>query len=510
MKQLTILLFAAVFYHHVDAQVFVDKFDKPDTSRHFYCGNSIIEKPEKFYEIGNGKMSVNNKDKAKTMYILYNNAIDPDSIIEIYTQIELLKGSGSIGIYTGLRCYNFVIHPYGKWENPDCFRGHFYNKVDDIPENELDTKNSRFFDIYVSIRKFSATENEIEIRVNGKDLGYGIFEKMDKNIEQGFIIPPSTEAVIHSFKLDAFFMNQYNPDDLVTKGIMLVGLKKFNDAREVFEKSLKLKPENGLAWHCLAECLLRLNEFEHVCEYYDNAIKCNFSISIERKEIVCNEMEYFSTGYKLLKQSSYNEALKEFNKAQTANPDFGKIYVYRSICYMYLDENEKALQDMDKAMKYEENKYFMDTLYFVRSLVNTNRNYILAAIDDLTKCTELNPEYGLAYRNRGILYIKEKEFNKAYEDLNRYLSDYDKKDEFANYGMGRVKYAKGDYHDAVLYFNTGLQPQPAYQKDYYYYRGQAYLYQYKYEQGCNDIRKAKDMGHEGAIIVFKDKCMEYR
>lgn len=93
------------------------------------------------------------------------------------------------------------------------------------------------------------------------------------------------------------------------------------------------------------------------------------------------------------------------------------------------------------------------------------------AIVDLTKSIELNPNFSLAYFNRGNLHCKERSFKKGIDD----------------------------YTEAIK-----IDQLP----EAYYNRGLTLIFLKETEKGCLDISKAGEMGIEEAYNVIKRFCVD--
>src|SRR5206468_266182 len=76
---------------------------------------------------------------------------------------------------------------------------------------------------------------------------------------------------------------------------------------------------------------------------------------------------YVSRGIALYKDSKYNDALNDFNKAVELRPDYPLAFFNRGALFANLKRNDEALLDFDK-------------------------------------CIELKPDYVQAYNNRGVVY----------------------------------------------------------------------------------------------------------
>jgi len=90
--------------------------------------------------------------------------------------------------------------------------------------------------------------------------------------------------------------------------------------------------------------------------------------------------------------NKYNLAINDFNKLIKINPFDYKAYFSRGNSYRHIAMNQmvnKAIPDFNKA------------------------------ISDFTKTIELKPDFGLAYKNRGICFYIDDRFAKALTDIKK-------------------------------------------------------------------------------------------
>ena len=130
------------------------------------------------------------------------------------------------------------------------------------------------------------------------------------------------------------------------------------------------------------------------------------------------------------------------------------------------------------------------------------------AIVDFTKAIELNPDYAIAYNNRGVAYYLKKEYESAIVDFTKAIElNPDYAIAYNNRGMAygvkgevdgsttrpdvpssklAVIRAIKDYNPAI-----GLNPELA---PAYYNRGVAWLRLREWERAKSDLTVARDMG----------------
>jgi tetratricopeptide (TPR) repeat protein len=145
---------------------------------------------------------------------------------------------------------------------------------------------------------------------------------------------------------------------------------------------------------------------------------------------------------------------------------------YESLVYMGIYYNEKGLVDsalntFSTAIQLNPNKY---ATYYNRAAIYKQLKNWDAMVADLDAAIRINPNYAEAYSERGNLYGNFGKFDKAWIDYDRYVN---------------------------------LRPDDA---TGYFYRGQASAFIGKKVEGCNDLRKAVEMGLPEAQAKYQQLC----
>ena len=157
---------------------------------------------------------------------------------------------------------------------------------------------------------------------------------------------------------------------------------------------------------------------------------------------------YGNRGFYYKRQNKLAEAIADFTEAIKLKPDEGRTYFNRALTYMLMNNNEDATADFDKAIKLEPKQAI---LYAYRTQTKLMMKDTAGSIADATKCLQLdstnmdayntlatiedgrkqykeceqhltlalkyNPKFALGYKNRGLLYMQEKQMDKACADF---------------------------------------------------------------------------------------------
>ncbi len=142
--------------------------------------------------------------------------------------------------------------------------------------------------------------------------------------------------------------------------------------------------------------------------------------------------------------------------------------------------------------------YTKATLYNPNSAFSFNnlgnlkfyRDDVESSIDDYTKAIELKPDYGKAYINRGVAYIRLGSYNHAVTDLTSAIKVTDSaKTAEAYSNRGAAYYHLGLYSDAIRDYTKAIEVNPLY-PGALYNRGVAYDDQGLFEKALADYTQA--------------------
>ncbi|MBI2486341.1 MAG: tetratricopeptide repeat protein [Deltaproteobacteria bacterium] len=124
---------------------------------------------------------------------------------------------------------------------------------------------------------------------------------------------------------------------------------------------------------------------------------------------------------KALKIDPFDTAAKEALKvieAAISNKIKSKtaIHLFKGIEHDNKDKLDKAITEFNKAIKIDPS-YAED--YFTRGTTYDTKGQCDNAISDLSKAIELNPGYAEAYNNRGITYVNKGQYDQAISDFTK-------------------------------------------------------------------------------------------
>ena len=158
---------------------------------------------------------------------------------------------------------------------------------------------------------------------------------------------------------------------------------------------------------------------------------------------------------------------------------------------VYLKKGDEAKDAQEKLSHYSK-AIEIDPNYAIaynnRGSVYYDRDEYRLALNDYNKAIAILPDYAIALNNRGMVYLIKRDYEKALKDFSKAIEfkhDY----AYAYNNRGMVYYDKNDDDQALNDFNKAIKLN----RDYIYSynnRGNVYYRQKNYEAAINDYTKA--------------------
>ena len=227
-----------------------------------------------------------------------------------------------------------------------------------------------------------------------------------------FFKPPVNFGLIHE------------ADRLFQQGLALLNQGSLEQAREIFEKVVKINPKHFDAFHLLGIIAAQCKEFESADELFEKAIKLNRN----------NPYFYCNRGNVLNELKQFKNAISHYNKAISINKDYALAYLNKSIALCDLELFEEALSSVDKAIQVKSN---YAEAYYQRGNVLDKLQRFDESLASYDKAIELKQDYAEAYSNRGAVLNELKRFDES-------LASYDKAIEL------KVDYAEAFYNRGMV------------------------------------------------------------
>jgi tetratricopeptide (TPR) repeat protein len=205
------------------------------------------------------------------------------------------------------------------------------------------------------------------------------------------------------------------------QGIAYSNLKKYNLAKQSFDKSIELMPDFAMGYFNRGNVFKELNEYPKSIADYTKAIefKKDYAMAYFNRGVVRakigqqeaaiedydkalkynprNSLAYYNRGnaYRVIKK--YQKAIADYDRATAINPGYSLAMFNRGLCRAALDQHREAIVDYDKAIAVDSKNY----LFFNGKGVSLHALKMYPeAIVSYSNSISLNPKFGQAYFNR--------------------------------------------------------------------------------------------------------------
>ena len=180
----------------------------------------------------------------------------------------------------------------------------------------------------------------------------------------------------------------HEADRLFQQGFALLDQGRLGQAREAFDKVVKLNNRHFDAFNLLGIISVQSKNPQLAISFFDKAIKLNRD----------NPYFYCNRGNAYYETNQIETALINYNRAISIDPYYAEAYSYKGIALIAKNLLTEALENIDKAIeiKPEYAEGFIN-----RGIVLTALNELEEAVHSYDKAIELIPGYALAHTNRG-------------------------------------------------------------------------------------------------------------
>lgn len=170
-----------------------------------------------------------------------------------------------------------------------------------------------------------------------------------------------------------------------------VNSKDYDQALIDFERTLKLDPNNDLAYKGRSFVYYQLNRFEEALSDSNRSIELNPS----------SADAYVGRGYIYNALRMYDDALNDFNTAISLASDYAPAYAGLGYTHMNLSNYQESLSYYDRSIELDPN---LLAGFNGRGYLYNQMGLYQKALDDLNRAIEIAPGEAKPYKNRGISY----------------------------------------------------------------------------------------------------------
>ncbi len=262
-------------------------------------------------------------------------------------------------------------------------------------------------------------------------------------------------------------------------GTCYVTLGDLDKAYHNFVKASELDPENSITYFNIGSILQLQNKHKEACEFFKKAYAIeaqdNYLVALALSEVKSNQMEEAIKHYKTLASRypskpnfQYNlaccyDAVGDYTSAITilaqlvlVNPK--SVSMLRKLASIYVKINQFA----NAKVLYEKiliQGNVTPEIYYEFAHLCVKTNDMDKAEKILKKVVDLNPDFAMAHKDLGVLYLSKRLFDYAEDEFNQALKiapdNFDILFEYANYLHATTDFAKADeYYQKALQINS--------------------------------------------------------
>lgn len=125
---------------------------------------------------------------------------------------------------------------------------------------------------------------------------------------------------------------------------------------------------------------------------------------------------YMGRGIARLDSGKYAEAMNDFDKVLTYDPHNADAYVNRAILFIISTQYDEAKAELLKARKFAPKN---PVIFFNESVIALAQNNTTLALNSIDSCISLDPEYGRAYFEKGLILSNMKQYQEAIRVLRK-------------------------------------------------------------------------------------------
>lgn len=234
---------------------------------------------------------------------------------------------------------------------------------------------------------------------------------------------------------------QYMADSYILIGRYYQKERKYVEAADNFEKSLKLEKNNYRLYRNLSDVYRNQNRFNEAIQITKKALE----IFPRDGNLYTDISWYYSLADK------YGDSVGQAQIAISLLPDSFQAYTYLCRGYNDLKEYQKAIIECNKALKLNpddgETNFYIGRAYELSGKKDTAKPFYKKAVDGLVKYTERYPDFADGYYLLGNAYYSNDNLDKAIESYKRSL-ELSPKFKKARYNLGYVYVQKKEFPSA--------------------------------------------------------------
>jgi tetratricopeptide (TPR) repeat protein len=173
-------------------------------------------------------------------------------------------------------------------------------------------------------------------------------------------------------------------------------------------------------------------------------------ISILNYYCLSADKEEIEKAQNALKFNNFTQAIELYTGLINTYSEYAPFFYGRGMAYYYLDNNNDAAIDFQKAISFDSN-YFDAYLGLTYTLLHNGNNK--KSLELIEKAIQINPKSSNAFYTKGLINYLDKKYKNSIEDFSIAIK-LDTTNVSAIYGRAIAYYQLKDYENAKIDFDT--------------------------------------------------------
>ncbi len=296
----------------------------------------------------------------------------------------------------------------------------------------------------------------------------------------------------YSDLLSALWKDPDNKDYLSLMADTSNALKRYSRALICLTALIAQEPENPTLYTLAGDACVYLGKFEESVAHYQNAL--TYHTETTEKDGISKAALYSAYANSLKSVEKFTEAAEAYTQSLQLKEDKA-LYFQRGFCLLQSQEYEKAIEDFSKCVELD---YEVTVSKFQRGLCYYSIQNYEAAIEDFAAYEQANPDKNDSYLYMGLCYHALEQYDTA---RNYYIkcieADISAGDCYFN--LGNCYFNEENYSQAVVQYTEAIarnaQLYPALLN-----RGVAYIKLNKYNEAKVDLKRVIDECTDEALV----------
>lgn len=380
-------------------------------SAEFTQNDSLLEESQKWFNRASGESD------SDTKIYLYNRALEIDT-----TLFEAYIGRGTTRVS----------------------REDFQNAISDFQKAiRLQPKD---VDAYMRLANAQGKIGQAQTAIDN----YLIALNLDTKLSKPYLFIGDLYLELDKPEKAIMFYNKYldiAPNSIeayIGRGRANAMLNNLQSAYSDFDMVIKKFPTSSEGYYYKSYLLQNEQKFEEALRVFNQIEELNDMVVFDFHRLR-------APIYMSLKR--YAEALQEYDRAVWMYYfDDPIVYHDRALCYEAMGKHTEAIQDMNKAIRYDSTS---ENYYNYRGLLESKIGKYKEAISDFTKAIALNPMFAYAYNNRGDAESKSGKLEEGLIDIEKSIQ-LDPENAWAYGNKGCVLVRLGRYKESLKWLDKAL------------------------------------------------------